>query len=119
MSDVNESVFLNNGLMDDDEILEIPVIWVGAEDAPVTASNQFVSSFEPEQFVLTFGNATPPIIVGTDEQKQEQLKRLGYVPIRTLARFSLTPHRLEELIAILAENLENYRKMFGGDEPPR
>lgn len=95
---------------------EIPLLWVGVEDTPAITSNRFLSQFEADQFFVSFGQVAPPVVIGTPEEQLQQIERLGYVPIKTVARVALTPQRMRELILVLEMNLENYERMHGGEE---
>lgn len=109
--------------MDDEHIeFEIPLTWIGAEDLPVLFVNKFVGQVEPEEhaFYLTLGQALPPALIGTPDERLEQLERIAYVPIKPIARLAFTKSKLEELVAVLQTNLDQYerltRRMEGGEE---
>lgn len=101
---------------------EIPLTWIGAEDLPVLFVNQIVGQVDPEEhvFYLTVGQALPPALIGTPEERLRQLREIAYVPVRPIARLAFTRRKLEELIAVLRTNLDQYeqitRQMEGGDE---
>lgn len=110
--------------MDEENVeFEIPLTWIGAEDLPVLFVNKIVGQVEPEEhvFYLTIGQALPPALIGTPEEKLRQLQGIAYVPIKPIARLAFTRKKLEELIAILQTNLDQYeemiRRMEGGEEP--
>ena len=100
----------------------IPLAWIGAEDLPVLFVNQFVGQVEAEQgvFFLTVGQALPPALIGTPEERVEQLEQVSYVPVKPVARLALTRERLEYLIAVLQTNLDQHdqisQQMRGGNE---
>lgn len=100
---------------------QLPVSWIGAEDLPVLFANTFVGQVEAEQgvFFLTIGQMVPPALIGTPEEKVEQLEQISYVPIKPVARLALTRERLKYLIAILQTNLDQHDQILqarGGDE---
>lgn len=100
---------------------QLPVSWIGAEDLPVLFANTFVGQVEAEQgvFFLTIGQIVPPALIGTPEEKVEQLEQISYVPIKPVARLALTRERLKYLIAILQTNLDQHDQILqarGGDE---
>jgi len=97
--------------MADDETVSIPLVWEEADDRSVVFANQFLIQHQPDEFVLTVGQLVPPPLLGTDEEKREQLARVSYVPIRVIGRYGLTRRRIEELIAVLQENLERHDAM--------
>jgi hypothetical protein len=87
----------------------VPLVWVGLEDASVVASNQFLGQFSGrDEFVITFGEVTPPPLLGTPEERLEQARQISYVPVRVLARVGLNRHRFEELMEVLKTTLANY-----------
>jgi len=76
-------------------------------------ANQFlvqidVASDRPDQIVLAIGQVTSPPVLGTVEEKRAQLEAISQVPVQTLARYSVTPARLGELIKLL----ENVQRAF-------
>ena len=87
-------------------------MWEEADDHSVVFANQFLIQHQPDEFVLTVGQLVTPPLLGTDEEKREQLARVSYVPIRAIGRYGLTRRRIEELIAVLQENLERHDAMM-------
>ena len=103
--------------------IQIPMAWVGVEEVPIFFANQAVCQFQQNEFILTFGQMSPPAILGaTEEERVEQAAQIPYVPIKPLARLGLTEGRLRELIAVLEANLRNYeqyqQQLRGGGEWP-
>ena len=100
----------------------IPTTWIGAEDLPVLFVNTFVGQIQPQEgaFYLTLGQVLPPALIGTPQEQAEQLEQIAYVPIKPVARLALTRSRVEELVAILQTNLDQYdqivRQMRGDVE---
>lgn len=102
--------------MPDEEIgeigLEVPIVWVGVDDQSVVLANQFAFQFNaPEEFILTIGQIAAPILLGTNEEKLEQLKRIAFVPVKTVGKFSMTQQRVKELIGLLQGQLEQYDRL--------
>lgn len=96
------------------EEFRIPLVWVGVEEEPVAASNQMVIQHSArDEFILTFGMATPPIVLGDEEQRREELERVTYVPVTPVARVAFTRQRLQALITVLQENLATHDRTFG------
>lgn len=86
----------------------LPIVYVGAEDVPILFANQFVIQHSQQEFFLTVGPLQPPILLGKPEEVQEQVKRLGYVPVKVVARLALTEQRLRELIKVLEAHLTRF-----------
>lgn len=92
---------------------QVPVVWVGLDESPIEFSNVVISQFQPGEFILTFGQVAPPPLLGTDEQKQEQMKAIDFVAVRPVCRIGLTRQRAVELIRVLQENLESHDRATG------
>jgi hypothetical protein len=90
------------------ERIELPIVWVGVEDAQILFVNQFLGQIEQQEIVLTLGQITPPVLLGSPEQLTQQVERLSFVPVRTVARFGMTRARLEELIGVLQTTARNF-----------
>lgn len=93
---------------DSHDSVQVPLSWVGIDDLTILFANQFVIQFDEDGFLLTVGQVAPPPLLGTVEERKEQATQLAFVPVRPLARFSMSEERLRALIAILQENLSNY-----------
>lgn len=91
-----------------EEPISIPLVWIGTEDTPVVMANTFVVQHEQDEFVLTAGQYTPPLLLGSPEERLEQARKMAYVPVKVVARMGFTRQRLVELIEVLRSNLENY-----------
>lgn len=89
-------------------MIQLPIVYVGLEDVPILFGNHFIIQHEQNEFIFTVGQLTPPILLGTPEERLEQAKKLSYVPVRVVARLGFTRQRLEELIGALQENLRAY-----------
>jgi hypothetical protein len=99
---------------DDREGIEVPLTWIGVEDIPILTANQMVIQFTGrDEFILGFGQVAPPILLGTDEERREQLRQVSYAAVKPVARLGLTRQRIEELVRVLTENLANHDRTFG------
>ena len=100
----------------DADPIQVPVLFVGADDTPILYVNQFVVQHQQNEFIITVGQIAPPMLLGTEEQQRQQAKQIAYVPVKVVARLALTKARLKELISVLETNLANYdRKQESGD----
>lgn len=102
-----------------DEIA-VPIVWVGVEDTPILFCNQFISQFDNDlqTFLLTFGQMSPPALAGTPEQVREQAEQISFVPVKAVARLSVSPSKMAEIQAALGANVDQFeaaRNMRPGD----
>ena len=92
--------------------IQLPVVWVGADDLPVHHVNQFVTTVSPTEVFMTIGTLVPPPLMGSSpEERLEQAKRLDFVQIRPVARVAMTEQSARDLMRILKQTLDNYEKM--------
>jgi hypothetical protein len=92
------------------EGVAIPVVWVGGDEAPILLANQGRGCELPDgQEHLIVLELTDELL-GTEDERRAQAQELSFIPVKVLARFALTRSRLEELVRVLQETLENHDK---------
>lgn len=91
----------------------IRLLWVDVEAKEIIFANQLLVQHVGSEFVITFGQATPPPIVGTPEEQAEMLERVEFVPVKTVARLGLTAQRMTEFVQVLQQNLSAYEQQKG------
>ena len=95
----------------------IRLVWPGVDALPIHMANQFLMQVDsvgarPDQMIFTIGQVAPPAVLGTAEERLRAVEALGNeISVTPLARYSVTPARLEELI----ETLQRIQKVFTGD----
>jgi hypothetical protein len=93
--------------------IQVPSSWVGVEDLPITFANAFVGIVAPHEIFFNIGSFSPPAITGaTSEEREQQVRSVGFIPIKPLARLALTPKRLDELISALQNTRTNYETLM-------
>jgi len=95
---------------------ELPLFFVGAEDTPVVFTNLMVVQNLDKEFILTFGQYSPPLLLGKPGEVTEQLDNVPYVPVKVVARVGMTPNRMRELIEILQTNYQGFAERSGDDD---
>ena len=90
------------------EQISVRVAWVGVEEVPIVFVNQVAAQLDDRgEAIITFGQATPPLLLGTPEEQREQAAATPFVQVRPVARLSLSQPRLQDLIGVLSQTLEN------------
>jgi hypothetical protein len=91
------------------DYVEVPMLWVGVDEMSVLTSNQLIGQIDQDGIYLTFGMATPPLIMApTPEEMRAQVERVGYVPVKPIARIAVSRRHLGELIKVLKQTAENF-----------
>ena len=86
----------------------VPLVYIGIEDVPMQYANQFIIQFQQDEFILTVAQLAPPVVLGSDEERQEQVSQITHVPVKVAARFALTRARMAELVQLLQGAIERY-----------
>ncbi|MFN0073045.1 MAG: hypothetical protein ACKVVP_16290 [Chloroflexota bacterium] len=86
----------------------VPLTWIDIDDRTIELVNQIVITHAGTEIVFALGQAAPPLVLGTLEDRQEQIKRLRFIPVKTLGRYVVTREMLGTLVSILQQHMEKY-----------
>jgi hypothetical protein len=81
--------------------VELQGRWAGVEEIPVVLANQMLAQTFQGGALVTFGQATPPALLGTPDEQAAQARALGTIAIRPLARFLVPTGPLLEMAQAL------------------
>lgn len=84
--------------------------WSSAEHVPAEYANQLLSQVSQGEIFLTFAQLTPPVLVGDPEQQAAQARDMSSIPVKVIARLILCPERVEELLNVLGQSLEQHQR---------
>jgi presenilin-like A22 family membrane protease len=85
------------------ESVGIPMVWVLPEDQRVLLANQFLVQEDEGTFFVTMGQVAPPVLLGTPEERYEQARSLGVIPVTVLGRYAVTRANVGRLIGVLEQ----------------
>jgi hypothetical protein len=92
--------------------VNVPVLWDGVEDVPLTLANQVLAQVGHQgEVILTFGQITPPILVGKPEQQAAQAEEIPFVAVKPVARVALTKAGLDDLVRVLQATQKNHERV--------
>lgn len=89
-------------MMDENEPLTLPLVWVDPEEVDILFVNQVLLQRQGDEVILTFGQQTPPALLGSEQERRERASQISYVPIRTVARFGLPLSRFREFKELIS-----------------
>ncbi len=79
--------------------------------------NNVVIQHQRDYFTLYFFETIPPPILGeTKEEKQNYIEKIESVDSKCIARFILTPEKMEVFINAMQENLNSHKKIIEFEE---
>jgi hypothetical protein len=77
------------------------------------ATNLVVQHTEHE-FLISFYEAQPPLLLGTAEENRAALEHMGEVRATCVARVVMAAGRMPEFVRVLQDNLATYEKKKAG-----
>jgi hypothetical protein len=86
----------------------VPIEWhTPAEIVSRYASNLVVQHTQHE-FIISFFEVLPPILLGLPEERQTQLEQIESVQAQCVARIVVAANRMPEFVKVLQDNVEQY-----------
>jgi hypothetical protein len=90
-----------------------PIEW----HIPENIKPQFVTNLTVQhtgqEFIISFYETYPPLVIGTSEEVEARLEQIESVRAECIARFVMTPGRMENFVQALQTNYEKYVANFG------
>lgn len=90
------------------ETRDVPVVWLDRDTEPILFANVILAQHVNDEFIISFGQASPPVLQGSEEERREALANLTAVPVKAVARIGVTPQRMREFVNVMWQNLERY-----------
>ena len=95
------------------ETSDIQLVWGDRDDAPILFSNLILAQNLRDDFIISFGQASPPILPEDEGKRREALEGIDFVPVKTIARIGMSAQRMREFVAVMQQNLERYEQEMG------
>ena len=96
-------------MAESNEPKSVRLTWADSSALPILSADELSIMFGREgEFIVTIGQASPPILSGSPQEQQAETERLGSFPVRPLARYGVTRARLEAFVAALQSNLKRH-----------
>jgi hypothetical protein len=83
--------------------VQLRIDWSAADDVVALFANQvLIQSAGPgEEVYLSFGQIAPPALIGTPEEQHAQAQALGSIPVKVVARLTISREKLNEIFGAL------------------
>lgn len=95
------------------ERINAQLAWVGVEDVQIVFVNQVIGQVDDKgEALLTFGQATPPIILSPEQATALTVTGTPFVQVRPVARIMLSRARLIEVVDVLQKTLDNQARVL-------
>ena len=83
----------------------VPLAFVGVDETKIEFANIFGVQINDDTLTLVVGQMTPPLLVGSPEEKREAARAIPFAPIRVLARFGITRGKAADLAKLIQDQL--------------
>lgn len=92
------------------ESVGLPIEWHIPEDLESKYATNLVIQNTPNEFILSFFETRPPLLLGTKEEQATKLKEMESVRATCISRIVVAPERMNEFVKIIQESLEKFRR---------
>ena len=86
----------------------VPVDFTSGSEIPAVHANQVIIQHTEHEFIITLYEVLPPTVNSDPALQARQLAKIKSVPARAVAKIVMSPGRVRELSAALADNIEKY-----------
>ncbi len=93
-----------------DQGIPIPIEWCYPDNLLSVYATTMIVQHTEHEFILSFFEARPPIILGSPEEQKEQALRLVSVKADCVARVIVSIARMPNFVQILQDNLKKYEE---------
>lgn len=90
----------------------IRVVWEVPPGFPTLYSTHLVVQHGEEDFTITFWDLRPPVLMGSLEEKQQQVWALKEVRPTALARIVVSPSRMRQFTQVMRDNLKTFDETY-------
>ncbi len=88
-----------------EKTIQVPIEWHSPENLMSHYANNMVVQHTPHEFIVSFFETRPPLILGDIEKHAEQLKSVRSLCV---ARLIIAPERMGEFIKVLQTQYQDY-----------
>lgn len=90
------------------EQIAVPLVYDVPPDMPAGFVTNMVVQHTPQEFIVSFFEVQPPILLGTPEENRVALSQMKSMTARCIGRYVISPDRMREFVEVLKRNLEAY-----------
>lgn len=94
----------------------VPIEWDVPDDIPSFYATNIVIQHTEREFILYLFQFWPPLLMGTDEEKQAQAEKIEAVRAKAIARVVLAPDTMFRAVAVMQENLNKFIQRMEAEE---
>lgn len=104
-----ERASMSEEIQQQSEIITLPIDWHFAEELHSRYANNVLVQAGQHEFIISFFEAQPPLLLGSPEENKAKLKQMGSVRAECVSKIVVSPEVIPELISALQTELEKYQ----------
>lgn len=94
----------------------LPIEWYFPDDLISQYATNLLVQHSENDYYLSFFEMIPPVLLGTDEEKDSQLKQIESVRAKCVARIIVSGKKLPGFVKAIQDNLERFQGESASDE---
>jgi hypothetical protein len=94
--------------LEETHFAQVPLEWYVPEDLVSRYATNLVVQHSEHEFVISFFEIHPPLLLGTPEEIEAKLKQIESVQAHCVARIIVAAERMPEFLQVLQHNLDRY-----------
>jgi len=102
----------------DQDRVAIPVKYVVPDEIVTQYVTDMVVQHSDQEFLISFWEIQRPVLLGSEEERKAQIQMIKFLENRCIARFAITPERMQKFLDAMKENLDRYHKMKSNADHP-
>lgn len=79
-------------------------------------ATNFIAQHTPNEFVLSFYEVCPPLLLGDVDENRHRLEELGHITASCVARLIVSPSGMRDLVEVLTTSLQRFEQNSRGAE---
>ena len=88
-----------------DQIIDLPIEWIIPDELENKYATNLVIQNTNNEYILSFFEIYPPMVLGTPEYQLEQYKKMKTVPAKCVARIIVSPSNMNDFSKIIQEHI--------------
>ena len=85
-------------------VKKVPLVWI-EPGAPIVA-NQAVVQYDGNLVYVTFGQSSPPLILGdTEEERRQQLDKINSIAVAPVIRLVMAPEHFRAVVEVFQRHV--------------
>lgn len=92
--------------------IQMPIEWEMSNETPCRYATNMIIQTEKEEFILSFFELKPPLLLGSKEQRLEQAKKIGTIKANSIVSIIVSPERLSNWVKIIDGAIKKHKENF-------